>query len=102
MVAIQTIGRTASRVIERGVNKIANSDFMKKAFSERAGEIAATVALASTTTKDAVNCIYYTKQSYQNKKIPKENRGESPCHCREKQHKDATYQVPPMGLGPHC
>ena len=35
-------------------------------------------------------------------KIPKENRGESPCHCREKQHKDATYQVPPMGLGPHC
>ena len=30
--------------------------------------------MASTTTKDAVNCIYYTKQSYQNKKIPKENR----------------------------
>lgn len=74
MVSIQRIGQTASRVIENGVNRIANSNFMKKAFSERAGEIAATVALASTTTKDAVNCIYYTKQSYQNKKIPKENR----------------------------
>ena len=74
MVSIQRIGQTASRVIENGVNRIANSNFMKKAFSERAGEIAATVALASTTTKDAVNCIYYTKQSYQNEKIPKENR----------------------------
>jgi len=74
MVALSKIGQTASRTIENGVNRIANSNFMKKAFSERAGEIAATVALASTTTKDAVNCIYYTKQSLENKKIPEEKR----------------------------
>lgn len=74
MIGLQRIGQRFSNVVEKGVNRIANSQIMRKAFSERAGEIAATVALASTTTKDAVNCIYYTKQSYQNKKIPEENR----------------------------
>lgn len=63
-----------SRVVERGINKVANSKIMKKAFSERAGEMAATIALASTTTKDAVNCYYYTNQSLHNKKIPEEKR----------------------------
>ena len=63
-----------SRVVERGINKVANSSIMKKAFSERAGEMAATIALASTTTKDAVNCYYYTNQSLHNKKIPEEKR----------------------------
>lgn len=63
-----------SRVVERGINNVANSSFMKKAFSERAGEMAATIALASTTTKDAVNCYYYTYQSLHNEKIPEEKR----------------------------
>ena len=63
-----------SKTIEKGINAAANSKIGKWAFSERAGEIAATVALASTTTKDAVNCVYYTKQSLKNDKIPEENR----------------------------
>ena len=71
---LQRIMAVTSNAIEKGVNRVANSNFMRKAFSERAGEIAATVALASTTTKDAVNCIYYTKQSLENEKIPEEKR----------------------------
>lgn len=70
MVAIRNI----SNIVERGVNRIANSNIMRKAFSERAGEMAATIALASTTTKDALNCVYYTKQSLENEKIPEHNR----------------------------
>lgn len=66
--------RGISNIIERGVNRIANSNIMRKAFSERAGEMAATIALASTTTKDALNCVYYTKQSLENEKIPEHNR----------------------------
>ena len=66
--------KTISAGLERGVNKVANSKFMKSCFSERAGEMAATIALWSTTTKDAVNCYYYTNQSLHNKKIPEENR----------------------------
>ena len=36
------------------------------------------------------------------RKIPKENRDEPPCHCREQEHKDATHRVPPMGPDLHC
>ena len=46
-------------------NKFFNSKAMRNICSERAGDAAATIALMSTTTKDLVNCIYYTKQSYQ-------------------------------------
>lgn len=66
--------RAISNGVERGINKLANSNAMKKMFSERAGEMAATIALASTTTKDAVNCYYYTYQSLHNEKIPEEKR----------------------------
>ncbi len=55
-------------------NKVLNSNALKKLCSERAGDAAATIALLSTTTKDLVNCIYYTKQSLDNKKIPEEKR----------------------------
>lgn len=66
--------RAVSNGIEKGINWVANSKVMKKAFSERAGEMAATIALWSTTTKDAVNCYYYTNQSLHNEKIPEEKR----------------------------
>lgn len=66
--------RAISNGLEKGINAIANSKAMKAAFSERAGEMAATVALVSTTTKDAVNCYYYTNQSLHNEKIPEEKR----------------------------
>lgn len=56
-------------------NNILNSNFIKnKLISDNPGEIAATIALASTTTKDAVNCYYYVTQSLSNKKIPEEKR----------------------------
>ncbi len=55
-------------------NKFFNSKAMRNICSERAGDAAATIALMSTTTKDLVNCIYYTKQSLENKKIPEEKR----------------------------
>lgn len=47
---------------------------IKKVCSEKAGDAAATIALLSTTTKDLVNCGYYTTQSLNNKKIPEEKR----------------------------
>lgn len=55
-------------------NKFLNHNWMKTLCNERAGDAAATIALMSTTTKDLVNCIYYTKQSLENKKIPEEKR----------------------------
>ena len=41
---------------------------------ENPTDIAKTLALYSTTTKDAVNCYYYTTQSYNNKEIPEDKR----------------------------
>ena len=61
-------------IINSTVNKAANSKFLEKLIPERAGDMAATVAIISTTTKDLVNCIYYTKQSLENEKIPEKNR----------------------------
>ena len=55
-------------------NKILNSRILNGISSKQAGEAAATIALISTTTKDLVNCIYYTNQSLTNKKIPEEKR----------------------------
>lgn len=55
-------------------NRFLNSRFMNAVCSERAGDAAATIALLSTTTKDLVNCAYYTTQSLHNKKIPEEKR----------------------------
>lgn len=55
-------------------NKILNSRILNGISSKQTGEAAATIALISTTTKDLVNCIYYTNQSLTNKKIPEEKR----------------------------
>lgn len=60
--------------IRNGFNSFCNSKFMGKACPKKASDIAATVALLSTTTKDVVNCYYYTSQSLNNKKIPEEKR----------------------------
>lgn len=61
-------------IINSTLNKVSNSKFFEKLIPERAGDAAATIAIISTTTKDLVNCIYYTKQSLENKKIPEEKR----------------------------
>lgn len=61
-------------IINNMMNTAANSKFIRKIIPERAGDMAATVAIISTTTKDLVNCIYYTKQSLENEKIPEHNR----------------------------
>lgn len=60
--------------ITRIGNKILNSKLWTKLAPDNPTDIAAKIALASTTTKDAMNCYYYTKQSYNNEKIPEENR----------------------------
>ena len=61
-------------VINSAVNKVSNSKFIEKLIPERAGDMAEKKAIISTTTKDLVNCIYYTKQSLENEKIPEEKR----------------------------
>ena len=61
-------------IINTALNKATNSKFFARLIPERAGDAAATIAIISTTTKDLVNCIYYTKQSLNNEKIPEENR----------------------------
>ncbi len=55
-------------------NNILNSNAMRKFIPDNPTDIAATLALISTTTKDAVNCYYYVTQSLNNKKIPEEKR----------------------------
>ena len=55
-------------------NAVLDSKFWRKLAPDNPTDIAAKIALASTTTKDAMNCYYYTTQSYNNKKIPEENR----------------------------
>lgn len=55
-------------------NAVLNSKLLKGISTKQVGEAAATIALISTTTKDALNCVYYTHQSLHNKKIPEEKR----------------------------
>lgn len=51
-----------------------NTKLMKKWIPDDPSKGAAGLALASTITKDALNCYYYTTQSYHNKKIPEDKR----------------------------
>lgn len=53
---------------------IINSKFMQKWIPEDPAKAASGLALLSTVTKDAVNCCYYTYQSYNNKRIPEDKR----------------------------
>ena len=53
---------------------IINSKFMQKWIPEDPAKAASGLALLSTVTKDAVNCGYYTYQSYNNKRIPEDKR----------------------------
>lgn len=55
-------------------NNLFNTKFMKKWLPDNPTKAAATLALVSTVTKDALNCYYYTTQSYHNKKIPEDKR----------------------------
>ena len=55
-------------------NNVLNSNTMRKIIPDNPTDIAAKLALISTTTKDAVNCYYYVTQSLNNKKIPEEKR----------------------------
>lgn len=60
-------------------NKITNSAFLErhmyKPARENPAKFAGRMALLSALSKDTVNCGYYTYQSYNNEKIPEENRG---------------------------
>lgn len=53
---------------------IFNTWLFRKWIPEDPTKGAAGLALASTITKDAVNCYYYTTQSYKNKEIPEDKR----------------------------
>ena len=55
-------------------NNLFKTKFMKKWLPDNPTKAAATLALVSTVTKDALNCYYYTTQSYHNKKIPEDKR----------------------------
>ncbi len=62
-------------IISNLTNRAFNSNAAKKLTEPfAAGAAAATIALASTTSKDAVNCYYYVTQSLKNEKIPEEKR----------------------------
>lgn len=53
---------------------IFNTWLFKKWIPEDPTHAAAGLALASTITKDALGCYYYTKQSYRNQEIPEDKR----------------------------
>lgn len=54
--------------------RIFDTKIIKKIIPETPTDMAGTLALVSTITKDVVNCYYYTTQSLNNKKIPEEKR----------------------------
>ena len=68
--AIQTC-RTATRNV---CNAALNSKLLKGISTKQAGDAAATIALVSTISKDAVNCAYYTYQSMTNEEIDPDKR----------------------------
>lgn len=53
---------------------IFNTKLFRKWIPDDPTHAAAGLALASTITKDAVNCYYYTTQSYRNTEIPEDKR----------------------------
>ncbi len=55
-------------------NKAMEGNIAHTLMPENPTDIAKLLALISTTTKDGVNCYYYTTQSYNNKKIPEDKR----------------------------
>ena len=72
-----SINRAANATVEYA-NKVTNilmeKNFAHTMMPENPTDVAKALALASTTTKDAVNCYYYTTQSYNNKEIPEDKR----------------------------
>ena len=61
-------------IINNMMNTAANSKFIRKIIPERAGDMAATVAITPPPPPPPPPCIYYTKQSLENEKIPEHNR----------------------------
>lgn len=55
-------------------NYLFNTKLLKKMIPDNPTAAAANLALISTVTKDALNCYYYTNQSYHNKEIPDNRR----------------------------
>ena len=73
----QAIYKGANRTVDfinRNASKAMDTKFAHALMPENPTDLAKTLALISTTTKDAVNCYYYTTQSYNNKKIPEDKR----------------------------
>ncbi len=69
--------RYADRTIDfanRVSSKAMDTKVANVLMPENPTDIAKLLALVSTTTKDAVNCYYYTTQSYNNKRIPEDKR----------------------------
>ncbi len=78
---ISAIKNLASRYADRTIdfaNRVSSKAMDTKVahtlMPENPTDIAKLLALISTTTKDAVNCYYYTTQSYNNKRIPEDKR----------------------------
>lgn len=71
------VSRYADRSIDwanRTVSKAVDSKIGNTLMPENPTDIAKLLALISTTTKDGVNCYYYTTQSYNNERIPEDKR----------------------------
>ena len=74
---ISPVSNFADRAIgafNRAATRIMDSKVGTTLMPENPTDIAKLLALISTTTKDAVNCYYYTNQSYHNKRIPEDKR----------------------------
>ena len=72
--SISSIQRPIRNTVGRIGTAIMDSNLGQKLMPENPTDIAKTLALISTTTKDIVNCYYYTTQSYNNKKIEESQR----------------------------
>lgn len=72
--SIKNATNAAIDYANKATNKFMESKTGHTWMPENPTDIAKTLALYSTTTKDAVNCYYYTTQSYNNKEIPEDKR----------------------------
>ncbi len=66
-----------NKFMVKGFNKFMDTGIAKGAvemYKKEPGRFASLALLASIISKDVINCVFYTSQSWNNKDIPKENR----------------------------
>ena len=68
------IPRIIPDLYARGIQAVSKTNFAQKWVGLNAPTAIGTITTLSCATKDALNCVYYVKQSLDNKRIPEDKR----------------------------